>query len=108
MLTQKELRKFSSDTLKKIIKESSKPDYKYLKKDKRNYWKILPDGYKNPYGKEFYDYVKEHNVKFSKIPSIREREMYNTEWNRRTGEINPPWHELPNWEKAIRLISYII
>lgn len=72
------------------------------------YWEKLPDGSDNPYGKEFYDYVKENNVKFSKVPSIRKREMYNTEYNRRTGEINPPWHELPNWEKALRLLGSII
>lgn len=71
------------------------------KKEENVYWKILPDGHKNPYGKEFYDYVKKNKVKFSHVPSIREREMYNTEWNRRTGEPRKPWHELETWEKVI-------
>ena len=72
---------------------------KYEKKDE--YWKILPDGTPNPYGQGFYDYVVSNDVKFSKVPSIREQQMYNTEWNRRTGEPRKPWHELETWEKVI-------
>lgn len=76
---------------------------KYKKKDE--YWKILPDGTPNPYGQGFYDYVVSNDVKFSKVPSIREQQMYNTEWNRRTGEPLKPWHEMPTWEKLMRLVG---
>lgn len=76
---------------------------KYKKKDE--YWKILPDGTPNPYGQGFYDYVVSNDVKFSKVPSIREQQMYNTEWNRRTGEPLKPWHEMPKWEKLMRLVG---
>lgn len=57
------------------------------------------------YNEDFDRYVDENNIKFSNVPSIRRQQMYNTEYNRRTGEINPPWHELPTWEKLIRLVG---
>ena len=100
------LRKYAEEKLREIdeFKQELKAiENKYKKKDE--YWKILPDGTPNPYGQGFYDYVVSNDVKFSKVPSIREQQMYNTEWNRRTGEPLKPWHEMPTWEKLMRLVG---
>lgn len=54
------------------------------RKNKEPYWKYI-QGYKNPYGKKFYDYVKENNIKFHGSDNYVKQAMYDSECNRRSG-----------------------
>jgi len=77
------------EILRKRKRKSKSVDKKNSKEvDSEQYWDYV-QGHPNPYGKEFYDYVKAHkDIKFSSDPEIAEKEMMEVNYKMHTDPMN--------------------
>jgi hypothetical protein len=89
---------------KSVLKHKENESYNY---DNENYWKYI-QGYKNPYGKKFYDYVEENDIEFHGSNDYVRNAMYDCEYNRRKGGSYKMRAETPTWELGIALLSDLI
>lgn len=76
-------------------------------KEEEPYWKYI-QGYENPYGKKFYDYVKENNIKFHGSKNYVKQAMYDSECNRRSGGKYKMITETSTLELGIALLCDLV
>jgi hypothetical protein len=56
--------------------------------------------------KEFLEYLNKNNIKFDdNLPYIGFKQRYESEYCFKTSRPIKPWHEMPLYEKIIRLIG---